>query len=102
MGTAGPLAFAAGVLISLSLGYEHCLGNEELWPLLLALNGVTGVLQAILLVFVPESPKHLILNIKDVEAARKVLKKLRNVTEQDIDNELINILASGPALKNGT
>ena len=98
--TAGPLAFAAGVLVSVSLGYKSCLGNESLWPALIALNGVTGLLQAIFLLFVPESPKHLIFNKHDKDSAKASLQKLRKGDEKEINNELDIIISAGIWLKN--
>ena len=98
--TAGPLSFAAGVLISVSLGYKSCLGNEESWPVLLAFNGITGLMQAIILLLVPESPKYLIFNRKDTEAATNSLRMLRNGNQQDVENELKNILSASISNKN--
>ena len=95
--TAGPLAFATGALVSVSLGNEKCLGNGDLWPVLLAMNGITGIVQAMVLVFVPESPKYLLLTTKDKDAGRKALRRLRNGTEKDIDLEVDTILASNTA-----
>ena len=99
--TAGPLAFSAGVLIAVSLGYKSCLGNADLWPALLALNGVVGLVQAILLVFVPESPKYLAQKKNGSEAARTALRKLRNGTDQEIASELNTILNSLSSNENG-
>ena len=95
--TAGPLAFATGTLVAVSLGNEKCLGNEDLWPILLSMNGITGIVQAMVLVFVPESPKYLLLTTKDKDAGRKALRRLRNGTEKDIDLEVDAILASNSA-----
>ena len=92
--TAGPLSFAAGVFCSVALGYKSCLGNEELWPALLAMNGITGLVQVIILLFVPESPKYLIFNRQDTEAARKSLRSLRSGNDEDVENELNNILSA--------
>ena len=101
--TAGPLAFATGALVSVSVGNEKCLGNENLWPVLLAMNGVTGIVQALVLAYVPESPKYLLLTTKDKDAGRKALRRLRNGTEEDIDVEVNTILASNSASqKSGT
>ena len=44
--------------------------------------------------FVPESPKYLIMEIKDNEEARKALRKLRKGTDQEIDQELNEIISA--------
>ena len=100
--TAGPLAFSAGVFIAVSLGHKSCLGNAELWPALLALNGLVGIVQAILLVFVPESPKYLVSKENDSASARNALRRLRNGTDQEIDRELNMILTSRSPDENGS
>ena len=92
--TAGPLTFAAGVLVSVSLGYKSCLGNEDLWPALIAVNGATGILQACFLLFVPESPKYLVFNLHDKEAAKTSLLKLRNGDILAIEDELDTIISA--------
>ena len=61
------------------------------------MNGITGIAQAMLLVFVPESPKYLLLTRTDKDAGRKALRRLRNGTEKDLDLEVDAILASNSA-----
>ena len=96
--TAGPLLFGAGVLSSVSLG-KSCVGNEELWPALLALNGITGLVQVLILLSVPESPKYFIFNRIDVDAARTSLRKLRSGNEEDVETELNNIITGSMSNK---
>lgn len=52
-------------------GLEALLGSAKLWPLLLALTVVPAVVQCILLPFCPESPRFLLINLKQEEQARK-------------------------------
>ena len=82
------------MLVAVSLGHRQCLGNQELWPVLLALNGLIGFTQATILMFVPESPKYLIMEMKDNEDARKALRKLRKGTDEEIDQELNEIISA--------
>ena len=93
--TAGPLAFATGVLAAVTFGYKGCFGNAELWPVLLALTGIVGTIHALILIFfVPESPKYLLLTKNDKSGGREALRKLRNGSEEDIDKEVEMITAS--------
>ena len=85
------------MLVAVSLGHSQCLGSQERWPVLLALNGLVGLTQATILMFVPESPKYLITGVKDNEEARKALRKLRKGTDEEIDQEL-NIIISASTL----
>ena len=82
------------MLVAVSLGHGQCLGNQDLWPVLLALNGLIGLTQATILMFVPESPKYLIMGMKDHDEARKALRKLRNGTDEEIDQELNEIISA--------
>ena len=66
----------------------------------MAFNGITGLVQVIILLLVPESPKYLIFNRKDTEAARNSLRRLRNGNLEDVENELKNILSSSISNKN--
>lgn len=52
-------------------GLEALLGSATLWPLLLALTVVPALVQCILLPFCPESPRFLLINLKQEEQARK-------------------------------
>lgn len=52
-------------------GLEALLGSAKLWPLLLALTVAPAVVQCILLPFCPESPRFLLINLKQEEQARK-------------------------------
>lgn len=52
-------------------GLEALLGSDRLWPLLLALTVAPAALQCILLPFCPESPRFLLINLKQEEQARK-------------------------------
>ena len=74
------------------------LGSEENWPILVSLTAVPAVIQAILLLFLPESPRFLILDKKDDEAGKKALIKLR--ATDDIDEEMDEIKAEGNSSAN--
>uniref|UniRef100_A0A3Q1GUN2 Solute carrier family 2 member 3a n=1 Tax=Acanthochromis polyacanthus TaxID=80966 RepID=A0A3Q1GUN2_9TELE len=70
----------------LIFGLEALLGSDKLWPLLLALTVAPAVLQCILLPFCPESPRFLLINLKQEEQARKALVRLRGT--EDVSKDL--------------
>jgi len=90
LGTVNQLAVTVGILSSQFLGLDIILGNEDNWPLLLALGGlVPAVAQCFSLPFMPESPKYFIINKGDDESGEKSLKRLRSkVNREDVLAEL--------------
>lgn len=48
--------------------FRELLGSEEVWPLLLASNVVPGILQLMVLPWVPESPRYLLIDLKDKDS----------------------------------
>ncbi|XP_054618886.1 solute carrier family 2, facilitated glucose transporter member 3-like isoform X4 [Dunckerocampus dactyliophorus] len=70
-GTLHQLGVVVGILIAQIFGLEFLLGSVKLWPLLLALTVAPAVLQCVLLPFCPESPRFLLINLKQEEQARK-------------------------------
>uniref|UniRef100_A0A4W6FQJ3 Solute carrier family 2 member 3a n=1 Tax=Lates calcarifer TaxID=8187 RepID=A0A4W6FQJ3_LATCA len=90
-GTLHQLGVVVGILIAqvmsvVIFGLEALLGSDKLWPLLLALTVAPAVLQCILLPFCPESPRFLLINLKQEEQARKALVRLRGT--EDVSKDL--------------
>ncbi|XP_016896596.1 solute carrier family 2, facilitated glucose transporter member 1-like [Cynoglossus semilaevis] len=85
-GTLHQLGVVVGILIAQIFGLEALLGSQRLWPLLLALTVAPAVLQCILLPFCPESPRFLLINLKQEEQARKALVRLRG--SEDVSKDL--------------
>nr|XP_057902460.1 solute carrier family 2, facilitated glucose transporter member 3a [Doryrhamphus excisus] len=85
-GTLHQLGVVVGILIAQIFGLEFLLGSFKLWPLLLALTVAPAVLQCILLPFCPESPRFLLINLKQEEQARKALVRLRG--SEDVSRDL--------------
>uniref|UniRef100_A0A3Q1K127 Major facilitator superfamily (MFS) profile domain-containing protein n=1 Tax=Anabas testudineus TaxID=64144 RepID=A0A3Q1K127_ANATE len=85
-GTLHQLGVVVGILIAQIFGLESLLGSDKLWPLLLALTVVPAILQCILLPFCPESPRFLLINLKQEEQARKALVRLRG--SEDVSKDL--------------
>ena len=89
LGTFNQLAVTSGIFLSQILGLKNVLGSEANWPILVSLTAIPAVIQALLLLFLPESPRFLILDKKDDEAGKKALIKLR--ATEDIDEEMEEI-----------
>ncbi|XP_058474575.1 solute carrier family 2, facilitated glucose transporter member 3a isoform X1 [Solea solea] len=85
-GTLHQLGVVVGILIAQIFGLEALLGSDKMWPLLLALTVVPAVLQWILLPFCPESPRFLLINLKQEEQARKALVRLRG--SEDVSKDM--------------
>ncbi|KAM9385878.1 solute carrier family 2, facilitated glucose transporter member 1-like [Pholidichthys leucotaenia] len=85
-GTLHQLGVVVGILIAQIFGLEFLLGSKKLWPLLLALTVAPAVLQCIMLPFCPESPRFLLINLKQEEQARKALVRLRGT--EDVSKDL--------------
>lgn len=85
-GTVNQLAVAFGLVGSQILGIDVILGSDEGWPWLLGLAIIPSALQCLMLPFIPESPRFLLLGARDEEKSRIALKKLRGT--DDIENEI--------------
>ena len=86
MGTVNQLAVTSGILTSMVLGLRKVLGGRDSWPTLLALTIVPSLLQCIILPFMPETPRYLILSKDNVDEGEKALQKLRNI--EDVQEEI--------------
>ncbi|XP_012887181.1 PREDICTED: solute carrier family 2, facilitated glucose transporter member 5-like [Dipodomys ordii] len=71
LGVVPQLFITVGILVAQLFGLRNVLANETGWPFLLALTGIPAVLQLLILPFFPESPRYLLIQKKDPEAARK-------------------------------
>ncbi|XP_005404101.1 PREDICTED: solute carrier family 2, facilitated glucose transporter member 5 [Chinchilla lanigera] len=84
IGVVPQLFITIGILVAQLLGLRSALATENGWPILLGLTGVPAALELLLLPFFPESPRYLLIQKRDEDAARKALQRLRgwdNVTE---------------------
>ncbi|XP_016145191.1 solute carrier family 2, facilitated glucose transporter member 1-like isoform X1 [Sinocyclocheilus grahami] len=84
-GTLHQLGVVIGILIAQILGLESLLGSQSLWPLLLALTAVPAVLQSVMLIFCPESPRYLLISLNQEDEARQVLIRLRGHSDVEDD-----------------
>ncbi|RXM28217.1 TRAF2 and NCK-interacting protein kinase, partial [Acipenser ruthenus] len=77
LGTLHQLAIAIGILISQVIGLDFLLGNDIMWPALLGLSGAPSILQSVLLLICPESPRYLYIKLGKEKEAKKSLKRLK-------------------------
>ncbi|KAK1162669.1 hypothetical protein AOXY_G17571 [Acipenser oxyrinchus oxyrinchus] len=77
LGTLHQLAIVSGILISQVIGLDFLLGNDIMWPVLLGLSGAPSILQCVLLLICPESPRYLYIKLGKEEEAKKTLKRFK-------------------------
>ncbi|XP_059121068.1 LOW QUALITY PROTEIN: solute carrier family 2, facilitated glucose transporter member 2 [Peromyscus eremicus] len=71
LGTLHQLALVTGILISQIAGLSFILGNQDHWHILLGLSAVPALLQCLLLLFCPESPRYLYIKLEEEIKAKK-------------------------------
>ncbi|XP_034282312.1 solute carrier family 2, facilitated glucose transporter member 5-like isoform X1 [Pantherophis guttatus] len=84
--TMAMVAVASGVLFSQILGLHELLGSHKKWAILLSLTGILAVFQLFILPKFPESPRFLLIQRKNEEKARQVLRVLR--AKEDVQEEI--------------
>ncbi|XP_078593827.1 solute carrier family 2, facilitated glucose transporter member 5-like [Branchiostoma floridae x Branchiostoma japonicum] len=77
IGVTHQLFITIGILVSQIFGLQQILGNEDLWPYLLGFYVIPAVLQSVVMMFLPESPRCLLIDKDNEEASRKALKILQ-------------------------
>lgn len=85
-GTVNQLAVALGLIGGQILGIDVILGSDNGWPWLLGLAVVPAAVQCLMLPFAPESPRFLLLVLRDEQKARVALAKIRGAA--DIEAEI--------------
>lgn len=85
-GTVNQLAVAIGLVGGQILGIDSILGSDKGWPWLLGLAVIPAAVQCVMLPFAPETPRFLLLVLRDEERSRQTLVKLRGGV--DVDTEI--------------
>ncbi|XP_063173722.1 solute carrier family 2, facilitated glucose transporter member 5-like [Candoia aspera] len=85
------LFLTLGVLIGHMLGIPQILGNKEGFPLLAAVLGIIATGCILLLLNCPESPRFILIQMKDETKARQVLRSLR--VQEDVEDEIQELCA---------
>ncbi|XP_018421416.1 PREDICTED: solute carrier family 2, facilitated glucose transporter member 11 isoform X2 [Nanorana parkeri] len=88
---------AFGLVMGQVVGIREILGSEETWPLLLASNAIPAILQVLVLPWVPESPRYLLIDLKDRDSCVSALQRLRG--HCDLSSEMEEMLAEQAAIK---
>lgn len=86
-----------GILVSYLSNYLIGQGGDHAWRWMLGVQAFPALLFYILIHFVPESPRWLLLHRENLEAATRILKKINPLHYKD---ELETILASAKAANN--
>uniref|UniRef100_A0A1I8FXU8 MFS domain-containing protein n=1 Tax=Macrostomum lignano TaxID=282301 RepID=A0A1I8FXU8_9PLAT len=77
MGVLHQLMLTVGILVSQLLGLSQLLGQSDTWPYLCALVSAPCLFCLAVVPFIPDSPRYLVVQLNDENAAEKALKKLR-------------------------
>ncbi|KAM4710059.1 solute carrier family 2, facilitated glucose transporter member 11-like isoform 2-T2 [Discoglossus pictus] len=91
---------AIGLVLGQVMGLREILGSEESWPLLLASNAVPAILQLLVLPWLPESPRYLLIDLKDKDSCVSALQRFRG--HCDLSSEMEEMLAEQEASKGQT
>ncbi|KAJ7984882.1 hypothetical protein DPEC_G00359380 [Dallia pectoralis] len=78
---------AFGIFMGQVVGLTEVLGTEPLWPYLLASNTLPGILQLLTLPWFPESPRYLLMDLKDKEACAEALNRFRGKGTNSLEME---------------
>ncbi|XP_075316113.1 solute carrier family 2, facilitated glucose transporter member 11-like [Odontesthes bonariensis] len=70
------------------IGIKELMGTEEMWPYLLAVSGIPAILQFMMLLLFPESPRYLYIDKGDIEGSKKALQWLwqEDNLKQELDD----------------
>ena len=88
-GTFNMFGCTSGILASMVLGLNGILGGVYTWPVLLSLVSWPCLVQFLLLILLPESPRYLILSKCKIDHAEDALRKLRNL--DNVYPEIVSI-----------
>ena len=70
-GTACQLFVTLGIFVGCVLGLSGLLGTATLWPFLLLLNAIPAAICMVLMFFLPDSPRYLLIIKGDFNGAEK-------------------------------
>jgi len=86
LGVVNQLAITIGILSAQILGLKELFGTEDLWNVLLFFTCVPSMFQVLILSFMPESPRYLLIDKHQRVAAINALVRLRG--HDEVDNEI--------------
>jgi len=85
-GVLNQLLITIGILVAQIFGLSSILGNDAMWPILLAFTCVPSILSCVAIPFMPKSPRFLLIDQQNEGEARNVLVKLRGT--DDVSDEM--------------
>uniref|UniRef100_A0A673K1J6 Solute carrier family 2, facilitated glucose transporter member 2-like n=1 Tax=Sinocyclocheilus rhinocerous TaxID=307959 RepID=A0A673K1J6_9TELE len=94
MGALHQLAIVIGILISQVIGLDFVLGNDDMWHVLLGLSGAPAILQSLLLLVCPESPRYLYIKLGKVEEACKSMCQKKEEAMKEAQMSILRLLRS--------
>ncbi len=97
IGSLSGLSAYLGLMSSEIISTPVILGTNTLWPFLMVIAAIPSVTQFMLLQFCYESPRFLLMNQNDEQAARQALSALRR--RHDIDDEINEMKQEAEHLK---
>lgn len=100
IGSLSGLSAYTGLMLAEIISTPAILGTDTLWPFLMIVAGLPSVIQFLLLQFCSESPRFILMNRNDEDAARRVLVKLRQTME--VDDEINEMKQEAEHLKGET
>lgn len=107
-GSCFQLGICFGLLFSYFLSLDFIFGTQKLWPVVLGLGAVLGVLQLILCWFTPESPTWLMSNGRHIDAIlsneslkgpESILDRSLKIEDQNLVQNLKEIYQTKPVRK---
>ncbi|PWW77634.1 general substrate transporter [Tuber magnatum] len=82
------IAYALGIILS-----PPTLSQDASWRYMLGLGGLPAGLQAIIMVFMPETPRWLLQHSRRNEAAKVIMKAYGSLTTREVDQVITGIEA---------
>lgn len=94
-GVLNQLLITIGILVAQVFGLSGVLGNDTMWPILLAFTCVPSILSCVSIPFMPKSPRFLLIDQQNEGEARNLLVKLRGT--DDVSDEMDEMRAEAQA-----
>lgn len=85
IGVLNQLLITIGILIAQVFGLRVILGSEDMWPLLFGFTFLPSLVQSLSFFFMPRSPRYLLIDLHQEDAARNQLVKLRGYDDVSAD-----------------
>ncbi|XP_077158442.1 solute carrier family 2, facilitated glucose transporter member 9 isoform X3 [Paroedura picta] len=98
LGQITAILICVGVFTGQVLGLPEIFGKESRWPFLFGMIVVPAVIQVVILPFLPESPRYLLLEKHDIKAAEKAFQTFRG--KSDVSCEVEEVLEESRVQRN--